>query len=208
MSQCQPRPRAKLQRRPVTGALLNSACPASSPTAHTLLQLCRSAWAPHPFNRHWMALAACQALGRHRRQSIAFIYPVELLGKWADTDTDTQINYTVGNERARINQGTGDSHRASTLFGLLPKLLLLPVSSASLTVSSANTLSPAHTVTLPDSLAKLLLHSVSWGSKQMERVVDGLSGNWVSGPMISTHWFLHLRNLRTWKDTGTKETPV
>lgn len=46
MPQCQPRRWAKTQRRSVTGALLHTARPASSPTAHTLLQLYRSAWAP------------------------------------------------------------------------------------------------------------------------------------------------------------------
>lgn len=42
-----------------------------------------------------MALAACQALGRHRRQGKVF-YPVERLVKWAETDTETHNNYNTG----------------------------------------------------------------------------------------------------------------
>lgn len=42
-----------------------------------------------------MALAACQALGRHRRQGMVF-YPVERLVKWAEKDTETHNNYNTG----------------------------------------------------------------------------------------------------------------
>lgn len=43
------------------------------PPLHTPCCSCAGLPGPlHPFNRHLMALAACQALGRHRRQSIVF----------------------------------------------------------------------------------------------------------------------------------------
>lgn len=103
MSQCQPRPRAKIQRRPVTGALLHAACPASSPMAHTLLQLW-SAWAPSSIQQASDG-TGCMPGSRETQETKHSLYPVELLVKWAEAETETHINYTVEKERERINAG-------------------------------------------------------------------------------------------------------
>lgn len=106
VSQCQAGPRAKTQRRPVTGALLNAACPASSPTAHTLpaaaVQVCLG-----PFIHSQSFDGTGYMPGsRETRETKRCLYPVELLVKWAETDTEIHINSTVGKERARINRAS------------------------------------------------------------------------------------------------------
>lgn len=107
VSRCQPRTRAKIQRRPVIGALLNVACPASSPTAHTLLQLCRSAWAPSSIQQAFDGTGWMPG-SRETQETKHSLYPMELLVKWAETDTETHYQQYCRERERRINQGTGD----------------------------------------------------------------------------------------------------
>lgn len=151
-----------------------------------------------------MALAACQAIERHRRQSIVFTL-------WSEVDRDRHRNI----DQLHCREGEPkDKHKAqvtqgvSVLFGLLLKLSLLPISLASLTVSSANTVSSTHCdsnrLFLPIYLP--LPHHVSWGSKQMEssgRRVREL-GIWPNDLHSLVPAFEEFKR----KDTWTKETPM
>lgn len=42
---------------------------------------------------------------RETQETKHSLYPVELLVKWAEAETETHINYTVEKERERINAG-------------------------------------------------------------------------------------------------------